>query len=411
MNYKGSTFRAIALFLVGGILGWQTNMAYVHGDFGTLIPHEETAQVDATEDANLDLGMFWNVWNTIKNDYVDFDSVKQDEQVYGAISGLVSALGDPYSEFMSPDETMEFDNNLNGKLEGIGAELVMKEDRLTILSPLKDSPAEQNGILPGDYIYMVDDKLTGDMTLSDAIMAIRGPAGTSVKLTIVREGAEDLIEKTITRQEINVPSVENEFLDSGGKKIAHLSIYQFGDDTVKEFEKAVQDTLLTSPDALILDLRMDGGGYLDASVDIIGEFFKDEVTAVSIKNRDGMTEVLTTKGAGRLADIPMVVLIDGGSASASEIVAGALQDYNRAKLIGVQSFGKGSVQELNNLSDGSSLRLTIAKWYTPLDKNVNEVGLTPDIVVEYPAPSADATEAEKENDPQLDAAVSYLVNL
>lgn len=392
-------------------MGWQTNLAFVNGDFGALISGE-TAQIESVADSDLDLGLFWSVWQSIKTDYVDFGSVKKDEQVYGAIKGLVSALGDPYSEFMSPTETTEFDNNLNGKLEGIGAELVIKDDKLTILSPLKDSPAEQNGILPGDYIYMVDGQLTGDMTLWEAIMAIRGKEGTSVKLTIVREGNSELIEKNIMRQEINVPSVENEFLDSGGKKIAHLSIYQFGDDTVKEFEKSVQDIVLTSPDALILDLRMDGGGYLDASVDIIGEFFKDEVTATSIKNRDGVTQVLTTKGAGRLANIPMVVLIDGGSASASEIVAGALQDYNRAKLIGVQSFGKGSVQELNNLSDGSSLRLTIAKWYTPLDKNVNEVGLTPDIVVEYPAPDSDSTtQTGEENDPQLDAAVSYLMGL
>ena len=265
----------------------------------------------------------------------------------------------------------------------------MEEGKLIIVSPLKNSPAEEAGLLPGDYIYLVNGEPTGEMTIWEAIMLIRGEPDTVVNLTIFREGLEEPLEIPTTRQKIDVPSVELTYEEYDRYNLAHLAIYQFGDDTYNEFEAAVRDILLEGPEGLVLDLRMNGGGYLDVSIDMLGEFFEDERTGVIVKRLNREDEILMTSGKGQLADLPMVVLIDGGSASASEIVAGALQDYERAIVMGEQSFGKGSVQELKDLNDGSSLRLTIAKWYTPLEQNIDHMGITPDIVVEVDRATAD----------------------
>ncbi|QQR54505.1 S41 family peptidase [Candidatus Peregrinibacteria bacterium] len=348
------------------------------------------------------MDLFWNVDELIDESYVDVEKIDNHAQLYGAISGLVESLGDPYSVFMSPEETETFNKSLSGELEGIGAELTENEaGELMILAPLKNSPAEKAGILPGDYIYMVNGQLTTGMSLFEAIMNIRGEPGTEVQLTLLREGMDEAIEVSITRQAIIVPSVELSTLEEEGKSIAHLTINQFGTDTYNEFEEAVRQITLDNPDGLILDLRMNGGGYLDAAVQITSEFFEDEKTAVIVKYRDRDNQVIKTTGDGQLTTIPMVVLIDGYSASASEILAGTLQDYERATLIGEQSFGKGSVQELDELSDGSTLLLTVAKWYTPLDRSIDETGITPDIEVK--------NEAQNPSDLQLDAALNYLV--
>ena len=379
-------------------MGWQANLT-----FGSTTSQDSQESMNA-EEVNMDL--FWDVWNTLDSKYVDTGKIDAQSEIYGAISGMVESLDDPYSVFMTPDETEQFQSSLNGELQGIGAELTVEEGQLVVVSPLKDSPAEQAGVLPGDYIYMVDDEPTAEMTLWEAIMNIRGEPGTDVKLTILRKEVDEPIELTITRQEIIVPSVDLVFEEREGKTLAHLSIYQFGDDTYDEFEAAVREVLLQNPDGMVLDLRLNGGGYLDSSVEIMSEFFDDKQTGVIVKRRDAADELVKTTGAGQLKDLPLVVLIDEGSASAAEILAGALQDYERAILMGEQSFGKGSVQELTDLSDGSSLRLTIAKWYTPNDRSINEVGITPDITVPM-----EASELGTENDVQLDAALDYLVNL
>lgn len=399
MQKNNTAFKTIAIFLIGGILGWEGN-AYQQN---TTTLNQSAAQ-ENTQDG-LAMDEFWQVWDTVQENYVNIADVDNQQQSYGAIEGLVSALGDPYSVFMDPTETKEFNSSLNGELEGIGAELTVDAGRLVVVAPLKDSPAEQAGLKSKDYIYMVDDKPTSDMTLFDAIMAIRGAADTTVKLTVIRDGSNDPIEITITRKAIQVPSVKLTEMDKDDKTFAHLSIYQFGDDTVSEFEDAVRQITLDSPDGLILDLRQDGGGYLEASIQIMSEFFKEKQTGVIVKKLNDQNEVTKTTGAGQLADIPMVVLIDEGSASASEILAGALKDYDRATLIGVQSFGKGSVQELTDLPDGSTLRLTIAKWYTPSDHSIDHTGITPDIIVEQ---DEDA-KFDTDTDNQLNAALDYLL--
>jgi carboxyl-terminal processing protease len=399
MKKQNTLVRSVALLVLGAVLGWQGN-AYSQAPNSDSTSSNNESSLELT----LDMDEFWTVWHTIQEEYVSIDTVDNQKQSYGAIEGLVDALGDPYSVFMDPTETEEFNSSLNGELEGIGAELTVENGKLIIVAPLKNSPAEQVGLRSGDYIYMVDDQPTSEMSLFEAIMTIRGPKDTDVKLTIVREGEDEPLELTITRQEIQVPSVELTEMNAGGKTYAHLSIYQFGDDTYKEFQDAVRQITLENPDGLILDLRQNGGGYLEASIEVLSEFFDDVRTGVIVKKRNDQNEVTKTTGSGQLADMPMVVLIDEGSASASEILAGALQDYGRATLIGVQSFGKGSVQELQDLPDGSTLRLTIAKWYTPNDHSIDHTGITPDVEVKE---DEDAKFGE-DSDNQLNAALDYL---
>ncbi|MFA4814852.1 MAG: S41 family peptidase [Candidatus Gracilibacteria bacterium] len=404
-NTSGTYAKALLFVFIGGLIGWQANV-----NFGN--PSEADEVDNAEKSGELSMDLFWNVWDMVEANYVDIEHVDDQQQIYGAVSGMVDALGDPYSVFMTPEETDQFQSSLDGELQGIGAELTVKDGKLVIVSPLKDSPAEEAGLLPGDYIYMVFDTelndwvSTGEITLWEAIMLIRGEPGTEAKLKILRENSEDPIEFTIIRQEIDVPSVELTFVERGDMNLAHLSIYQFGDDTLTEFEEAVREVLLANADGMVLDMRLNGGGYLDVSIEIMSEFFDDERTGVIVKRRNMEDQIIQTTGSGQLKDLPMVVLIDEGSASASEILAGALQDYARATLMGEQSFGKGSVQELTDLSDGSSLRLTIAKWYTPNDRSIDDTGIAPDITV-----SMEASDIDTENDVQLDAALDYLLKL
>ncbi len=392
--------KALVTWVVLGVLvGWQANSLW-DSQSG------QASTVDVDNPAKADMSLFWEVWSEVSDQYYDAAESDSQEKVYGAAAGLVESLEDPYSVFMTPQETKDFNSSLEGELKGIGAELTQKEDKLVIVSPLKGSPAEQAGLKPEDYVVMINGEVTSGMKLWDAIQKIRGEEGTSVKLTILREGQEAPLEFNIVRQAIIVPSVKLAFTKENDKTIAHLALYQFANDSYAELSNAIQQILLENADGMILDLRMNGGGYLDVSVDILSEFFKDQQRAVIVKRHNQENEVLYTKGNGKLADIPLVVLIDEGSASASEIVAGALQDYKRAMLMGATSFGKGSVQELHSLKDGSSLRLTIAKWFTPLDRTISEVGITPDQIVEM-----DIANLDTENDTQLQKALEYLENL
>lgn len=397
MNSKVK-FKVIAFWLIiGAVIGWQGSKI-TNGKLS--IPNTNTQEEKA------DISLFWSVWEALNQSYIDSSRLNSQNQVYGAISGMVSALGDPYTVFMTPTETNAFHKSLEGALEGIGAELTVKEERLTVVSPLKGSPAEKAGLEPGDFVYMVDGKTTSDMTLFEAITTIRGEKGTTVELTIIRAGVNEPIILKITRDTVNVPSLESEFVEHDGKNIQIISIYQFGDNTLEAFSEAVRNALLERPDGIILDMRENGGGYLDVSVNVLSEFLSEEEKAVIVKKKNSGNEVLYTSGNGKLADIKMVVLVDEGSASASEIVAGALQDYKRAVLIGEKTFGKGSVQELSTLEDGSSLRMTIAKWYTPNDRSIDETGIEPDIKIE-----ADSSEIGTENDSQMQEALNYLSKL
>lgn len=355
---------------------------------------------------NVDLNLFWSVWDLLESDYLKQDKLDKDTMTYGAIRGMVESLDDPYTVFMDPKETKEFTDSLDRKLEGIGAELEVDDGKLTIITPLKNSPAEKASLLPRDIVYKIDDEFTADLTLFDAIMKIRGQKGTAVKLTIIRESLDDPFEVTVIRAKIDLENITEKDLGNG---IAYISINQFTNTIDEEFNAALSDLVLNKPKGLILDLRNNGGGYLEASINILSRFFNSQVKVSSTKERgkDSKFVPLYTKSGGeKLLNVPLVVLINEGSASASEIVAGAIQDLDRGVIMGVKSFGKGTVQTVEPLQDGSSLRLTVAQWFTPNDREIDKVGITPDIVVENPV-----DEVKTGIDRQLDEATKYLKGL
>lgn len=399
MNKMNIRYKAIFFWLLMGAgMGWTGNALYD----GNISREDYVSDIGA----EADMSLFWNVWESLNEGYVNTEKLDEQKQVYGAIAGMVEALDDPYTVFMTPDETESFHQSLGGELEGIGAELTIEEGMLVVVSPLKGSPAELAGLQPGDYVYMVNGKATSDMTLFEAISAIRGEGGTSVELTIVRKGETEPILMTIIRDKIDVPSVESEVISQDGKKISVISMYQFGDNTLEAFRNAAREAVLQDVDGIVLDLRLNGGGYLDVSVEILSEFFEEEQKAVIVKRRNDDNQIVYTSGNGQLSDIPLVVLVNEGSASASEIVAGAIQDYKRGVLMGTQTFGKGSVQELSNLEDGSSIRMTVAKWYTPNDRSIDHEGIVPDTIIEM-----ESSEIGEETDVQMQSALEYLSNL
>ena len=399
----------LIIFVLFFFLGWESASYYitVKLNHNPATANQNLSVIGAltgNQTEKADLGIFWKVWGMLSDVYVDEKALDSQQMVYGAIKGMTASLGDPYTVYMTPDETKDFDQNIAGELEGIGAELTVKDKALVVVSPIKGSPAEKAGLLPGDIVYKVDGKLTSDMTLFEAITKIRGQKGTSVTLTIVRKDQDKPFDVAITRDTVNIDSVT---LDDKGKGIFAITINEFNDKTQEEFEAIVQKILLKDPKGIVLDLRFNGGGLLEGAVDILSEFIKGKKVAVTIKkrNKDDNQSLFVT-GDAKLGDVPMVVLINGGSASASEIVAGALQDYKRAILMGEKSFGKGSVQEVDPLSDGSSIRITIAKWYTPNDNNIDKVGINPDIEVK-----ANPDDLKHDKDVQMDQAVSYLGKL
>ncbi len=349
-----------------------------------------------------DLSLFWDVWDRLSTQYVDPTAIDSDKMIYGAIQGMVSALDDPYSVFMDPDESKEFKNNLTGKLDGIGAQLSVKEKNLTVMSVLKKSPAEKNGLKGGDIILKIDDAVAGDMTIYEAITKIRGFKGTSVKLLIYRKNSGDPFELNIIRDEIRLNSIE---LTEKPRNISVIALHQFTDSTMSELGEIIPDILAKKPRGIILDLRENGGGYLEVAVDILSEFLIGKKEVVTIRKRDQKDdEKKFTSGDGRLGDIPLVVLVNNGSASASEIVAGAVQDLQRGTVIGEKTYGKGSVQEIDeHLKGDASLRVTIAKWLTPLGRSINKIGIEPDQVVKYVE-----ADLKKGIDPQMEAALKAL---
>jgi carboxyl-terminal processing protease len=319
--------------------------------------------------------------------------------IFGAIKGMTDALEDPYTIFMTPKENKEFQDVMEGTLEGIGAELTIRHGMLTVISPLKGSPAKKAGLQPEDIIYAVDGELVDEMTFEEAVLKIRGEKGTQVTITVLRKGYQDPIDIDITRDTINIDSVEWRMENN----IAIIEINQFGTNTRWEFSKVINEILNNRPKGIILDLRYNGGGYLDGAVDIVSEFI-EKGKVVTIKKRNPEEdEIIYVNGQARMASQPLAILINKGSASAAEIVAGAIQDHERGTVIGENSFGKGTVQEVENLIGGSSLRMTVAKWFTPNDTNISEAGITPDIIVEL-----DYEDLENGDDPQLNAAIDYI---
>lgn len=348
-----------------------------------------------TSGANVDFGMFWDVWRMVEQQYVD-QPVADEDLYYGALQGLVWGLGDPYSTFFTPEMAKEFAQELEGSFFGIGAEIGLDDGgSVVVIAPLPGTPADEAGVKAGDHILFIDETDTAGMSVTEAVQLIRGDKGTKVVLTMYREGTPEPFDIEIERDEISVDSVTWEVREDG---IAVITVTMFNEDTVRLFDKAVKEMLAAGSDQLILDLRNNPGGFLDGAITLAG-YWIDGQTVV-IEEVRGERQEFPAGGPNKLANIETVVLVNGGSASASEILAGALQDLNKAELIGEQTFGKGSVQEYHELADGSAVKITVARWLTPLGRSIDEEGIAPDQVI---APSENA-----EEDSQLDTAVRFL---
>ncbi|RMD50420.1 S41 family peptidase [Candidatus Parcubacteria bacterium] len=345
---------------------------------------------------DLDFDLFWNVWDLTKQLY--YRDVDEQAMFYGAVSGIVESLDDPYSVFFTPEEAQEFNDDLNGTFSGIGAEIGKKDDYIVVIAPLNNSPAKKAGLMAGDYIIAVDGEDIVGATTDYAVKLIRGEKGTDVTLTILREGEDQALNITITRDEINIDSVTWEIRDDG---IAVVNISMFNSDTTDLFRQAVQDIVSSGVDKMILDLRNNPGGLLTEAVNVAG-FWVDGATVVQEKDGDTV-QSFNAGGTAWLKDMKTVVLVDGGSASAAEILAGALQDYGLATIIGEQTYGKGSVQEYYEFKDGSAIKITTAEWLTAKGRSINEVGITPDIIVPYTY-----EDYETGKTPQFDKALNYL---
>jgi len=348
---------------------------------------------------DLDLSLFWETWDMIKDKYVNFEEVDRNNLVLGAIRGLVESLNDPHSYFLSPQEAKGFNQDLEGSFNGIGAEIGSRDGFLIIISPLAGMPAEAAGLLPGDKIIKINQDLTAKMSLSEAVSLIRGSKGTKVTLTILRETGP--WEVNIIRSRIDVPSVSWEMKP---ERIVYINLDNFNEDVQKEFIVALGQIMPFGPKAIILDLRNNPGGFLERAIDIVSWFVNRGEVVLIEEKRDEIIEH-TARGSADLRNIPLVVLVNQGSASASEIVAGALRDIRGIKLVGERTFGKGSVQSLENLNYGAQLRISIARWLTPQGHSIQDQGLEPDLKVEMTL--EDATFGR---DPQLDAALQILQN-
>ena len=373
----------------------QSSSSVLNGVFGSQ---------NQTINQEISLKTLWTVRDILSSKYIYNDKLVGETLSYGAVRGMVASLDDPHTEFMDPKETVEFNESLNSELEGIGAEMTIREQLLTVLNTLKGSPAEKAGLLPNDIVIQINDDMTTELSLFEAIEKIRGPKGTEVTLTVIREGKDAPLELTIKRETITLESVAYNEYSPG---IWQVEINSFSDDTRLEFIQAMNDIKQKSPKGMVLDLRFNGGGYLNGAVDILSAFIRGETKVVSIEYRDAkMNEILKTDGAPQFPDLPLVVLINAGSASASEIVAAAVQDLKRGLIMGETSYGKGTVQEVDPLPDGSSLRFTIARWMSPNGLDINEKGVVPDREVEF-------TEEDYTNkyDRQLEEAVKYLKDL
>ncbi|HJW90766.1 MAG TPA: S41 family peptidase [Anaerolineales bacterium] len=344
---------------------------------------------------------FWESWKVVHDQYID-QPVDDEVLMRGAIRGMLEALDDPHTSYMNPEEYRQSSIMLAGEYEGIGAWVDPRGEYLAIISPMPGSPAEKAGLLPGDQILAVDGNDMTGINPNLVISRVLGPAGSEVTLTIRRDGQEKPFEVTLKRASIIVPSVESKTLEGD---IAYIKLTTFGYDSTEELRNAIQDTLKQKPVGIILDLRNNGGGALDTAIEVASEFVGEGVI-MHEEFGNGERKTYNTLNGGLATEIPLVVLINQGSASASEIVAGAIQDHERGALVGVTSFGKGSVQLLNQLAnDQGVVRITIARWLTPDGKTIHETGIEPDYVVEL-------TEEDQKagRDPQLEKAIELLKN-
>ena len=352
---------------------------------------------------NADLSVFWETVGLIKEKYFDSANLKDQDLLYGAINGVVKSLDDPYSDFFNPSDAKKFYEDLNGSFGGIGAEIGMKENEIVVIAPLKNNPAEAAGLKAGDRIIKIDDTVTTNMSVESAVKIIRGEPGTDVRLLIFRNTWKEAKEFKITRKVVVVPTLDWEMKPDG---IAYFRLYNFNANVPSLFFDSALKSLISDTTGIVLDLRNNPGGFLDVATNLSGWFLPRGKIAVKERFHSAEEKNFYANGNQALVHIPIVVLVNEGSASASEILAGALRDIRGAKLIGEKTYGKGTVQEVDTLKDGSSIKISIAEWLTPSGYSINKKGLTPDIEVKI-------TEDDIKNgkDPQLDKAIETLKTL
>ncbi|MFH1854320.1 MAG: S41 family peptidase [Candidatus Omnitrophota bacterium] len=332
-----------------------------------------------TGDLYKELELFSDAVSIIRSDYVEEPQAK--DLIYGALKGMLSSL-DPYSQFMNPDTYNEMKIETEGEFGGIGIEITIQDDLLTIISPIDDTPAFVAGLKAGDKIVKIDGEITRDLTLIEAVKKLRGSPGTNVDITVLRDSEKKLLDFSITRSIIKIDSIKKaEIIEPG---IGHIRLVEFQEKTQRDLEQSLRDLEAHDMKGLILDLRNNPGGLLDSAVDVAGKFLEEGKTIVSTKGRvENQNLLFKSKNKNKHLDYPIIVLVNGGSASASEIVAGAIQDNKRGLIMGTKSFGKGSVQTVVPMSDGSAVRLTTSKYFTPSGRSIHGEGIMPDIVIEY----------------------------
>lgn len=349
----------------------------------------------------IDFSLFWDAYNKLQEKFIDPSKIENQKIIYGAIEGMAASLGDPYTSFFDPEQADKFMQDLAGSFDGIGVEIGIKQDMLTVVAPLKNTPGEQAGLMPGDIITKINGKDSLYMTSEEAVSLIRGKKGTPVVLTIAREGWAFPKDIEIIRGTIVIPSMDWSLKNND---VAYIQLFQFGENLGPDFKAAALQILQSPAKKIVLDLRNNPGGYLEVAQDIAGWFLEAGQTVTIESFGQGREEQLyKTEGNAALANLPMVVLINEGSASASEILAGTLRDNRGVKLIGTKSFGKGSVQEVVDLRGGSFLKVTTAKWLTPKGASISEVGLEPDIKVEITE-----DDIKQDKDPQLQKALEII---
>lgn len=394
-NFMTKNFKLIVIVVLAFVLGWQV---------GQFKASEKLKGQEVPENVQVDFKLFWDTWKLLSRDYLDKKALDPEKLFYGAISGMVSAAGDPYTFFLPPEVQKSSKEELNGSFEGVGIQIGFNKDkRLVVIAPLAGTPSQRAGIEAGDLILKIDDQNTINLTLPEAVKLIRGPRQSKVTLEIVREGEDEPRQFTLVRDTIIVKSVALEYKKTkSGKDIAWIKLSRFSDRTRPEWQEAVEDIVQEAPHGVILDVRNNPGGYLDGAVFVVSEFLPDGDVVLQ-EDSQGQQTAFKVNRAGKLLEINLVVLINKGSASASEIVAGALKDRGRATLVGEKTFGKGTIQEAQDLPKGAGIHITVAKWLTPGGSWVNETeGLEPDVIIEMPK------DLKKDQDPQLEKALEML---
>lgn len=359
-----------------------------------------------TTDEQARFQVFWETWQVVEREFYDKSQVDHQKLIYGAIKGMVDAVGDPYTVYQTPAQREISDTDLRGSFDGIGIQVDMKDNRLTVVAPIEGSPAEAAGFRPGDVVVEVDGKSLAGKTLNDTVGLIRGQRGTPVTLTVLRPGETEPLQITVVRAEIKLKSVRVRMLDD---QVGYVRISSFSASTGSEMATAIKDLVNQQARGIVVDVRNNPGGYLSASVEAAAQFMDPGSIVLYQQSGNGERKTYRTEGGGTAAQVPLVVLVNKGSASASEILAGALRDNRQAALVGEKTFGKGTVQNVHELSDKSGLRVTTAQWLTPAEHPIQGVGLSPDQTVELPPTATISSEATRAEDAQLDAAVRHIL--